>query len=183
MILHYFLIAIFAWVFTESLFMILSSGERERLPIISTPHKAFWRLFAFSWVLPIFIVFITAVTSHNDYYDDNYCWIDSTSASSVAFLLPVCVLIVLTVVDYIIIVTEIFTKNSGVRISLPFLIFALIVITMLLANSIATSQTTQKEYAFSILIAALGVSCPCSLLFVVCCCSHFGFCVSSTQLI
>ncbi|XP_067828905.1 adhesion G protein-coupled receptor E5-like [Heptranchias perlo] len=112
--LHYLFLACFAWMLLE--------GVQLYLMVVKVFHSRSLRrkyMYLFGYGSPLLIVIITAATNINAYGSETYCWITLKSGFIWAFMGPVCTIIGLNTIFFIITVWKLIDKFSMLSTDVP----------------------------------------------------------------
>lgn len=112
-ILHYFILAAFAWMLVEGL-----EVYRAFVQVMPQKQKS-WHTtatYASAWLVPAGVVLVSAVSSHERYFSSTSCWIDMDTPLRFAFYLPVAVCLGFNIVVFVMSVRHI-SKDVGGKVT------------------------------------------------------------------
>ncbi|KAH3724833.1 hypothetical protein DPMN_050660 [Dreissena polymorpha] len=109
-LLQYFLLVIMCWMLVEAFYMYQSLVKVFDAYIARFQLKAA----VFSWGTPLIIVVVTLAVNKTDNYGyrpGGICWLERIPFYA-AFLAPVCLVLVLNVITYVLVMKQIFRRRS-----------------------------------------------------------------------
>ncbi|XP_043938233.1 adhesion G protein-coupled receptor E5-like [Protopterus annectens] len=109
-LLHYFFLATFTWMCLEGVQLYLMVVE-----VFSTNSLKKRYMFAFGYGLPLVIVILSASINAKGYGTKKYCWLSLQHGFLWSFLAPVCVIILVNSVIFIITVWKLAEKFSSLN--------------------------------------------------------------------
>ncbi|XP_043931280.1 adhesion G protein-coupled receptor E5-like [Protopterus annectens] len=107
-LLHYFFLATFSWMCLEGVQLYLMVVE-----VFSTNSLKKKYMFAFGYGLPLVIVILSASINAKGYGTKKYCWLSLQRGFLWSFLTPVCVIILMSSIIFIITVWKLAEKFSS----------------------------------------------------------------------
>ncbi|XP_043932363.1 adhesion G protein-coupled receptor E5-like [Protopterus annectens] len=109
-LLHFFFLATFTWMCLEGVQLYLMVVE-----VFSTNSPKMRYMFAFGYGLPLVIVILSASINAKGYGTKKYCWLSLQGGFIWSFLTPVCVIILMNSVFFIITVWKLAEKFSSLN--------------------------------------------------------------------
>ena len=156
MLLHFALLATFLWMLFEGLTLYIKFVKV--LPVGLTPNQLFKKWWFVAWGTPLVIVAISGLANPTDYFSDDLCWIQSSSDTMYAFLVPVA-LIVATNLVVLVMVLRAVARNAGIKVAWRAFVcfFALLGATWVFGLLVAATGDLTLQYLFCIFNATQGV--------------------------